>query len=995
MSTAGEKRQDLTRWNRGGLKRFQYIGGDAASWLEELRLSHLSQFLRGIEDQPRKPEFWRDIFSFPETEWPSEPDLQTMKAALSWRDLWQDFPDQPETSKKRNDRLLKRYHKGKSDQTFEISRAFARAVHVLLGHTNAYANEGYIRTATQWDNLKKLATMVGYFPAPAASATTVVGLTTKEGVRFETVAKGLGMKYSPSEGGAPIIFETLEDIVVHEDLNALRVLDWDKNPEEQDLTQSPTWLADGYKENLSIGYIVLILDESGLEKTHPTVLSNVTTNTDAEGKAESFTLEFEPAPVFDPPAEGDPPPAFRPAATDARLFVGSSTPRRGLMYEAPSSTRRVVEVTNAAQFMEGNIVAVREQDSTLLSYAVIEKMRGMRLLLTEIGLPENLTTIEIAPLTEFQVPGNQKVETSTAVTTLQYVTSNGRQEATRKPIPDPGGGLGFTFSFENAPVNDQPIKKAFSFLTDPPAIFQSAAIVQEQLISVQFEGSPPDGLIGGSWLVASLEDGDDLYAHEVTNILTEDKSYTVSFFASEILPNTDPEQILFYGPFAKALKLENHAWNSDPAIGPNGAVLEVKTLEAAVLLKTKRKILVENTVTKKVVIAAITEATVSTEDDKNLVTVKFENNPDLLSDFPKYQTVFRANALKTSHGETKPRKTLGSGNGEKPAQTFHFDEPEITFVPDPTSETGVRPDIDVEVGGVIWAWVGSILEAELELRTYTTTIREDGTLDVRFLTRLPTGSDNIIAARFRVGTGPGGNNVPPYSFSKPLKSSAFVKEIHQPLVPSGGAEREPVSAMRSNAPGHLKALGRAVSCEDFATLGARHSSVLKAREDKQIVTGKGVHVIVTILPADGKVASDTLLADVRNFIQTRAVPGISVTVEGFVPVPVPCVATILVDTAAYDIDLVLEAAEKALLENFSIINRELGQSLYIGNVLAVLENIEGVEAVRKAAFGADPDRQARTYFPEEGPFRTIHAKPAQILHLQKPGDIDLTPEALK
>ncbi|MEE8295388.1 MAG: hypothetical protein V3R64_06720, partial [Sphingomonadales bacterium] len=110
---------------------------------------------------------------------------------------------------------------------------------------------------------------------------------------------------------------------------------------------------------------------------------------------------------------------------------------------------------------------------------------------------------------------------------------------------------------------------------------------------------------------------------------------------------------------------------------------------------------------------------------------------------------------------------------------------------------------------------------------------------------------------------------------------------------------------------------------------------------------------------------------------------------------VPCFATILVDKAAYDIDLVLEAAEKALLENFSIVNRELGQSLYIGNVLAILENVEGVEAVRDAFFGADLDRKARTYFPEEGPFRTIHAKPGQIIHLERPGDIVLKPEAFK
>ena len=53
MSASG---QDLTRWNRAGLKRFRYVDGNAATHLEELRLALLSRFVEGEGRSLRGPE---------------------------------------------------------------------------------------------------------------------------------------------------------------------------------------------------------------------------------------------------------------------------------------------------------------------------------------------------------------------------------------------------------------------------------------------------------------------------------------------------------------------------------------------------------------------------------------------------------------------------------------------------------------------------------------------------------------------------------------------------------------------------------------------------------------------------------------------------------------------------------------------------------------------------------------------------------------------------
>lgn len=168
MSNQPHIRKDLTRWNRAGLTRFDYIDGDAAIWLEELRLALIGQFMRGEDTEVRTADTWRDL-NLDETD-PTRRiglDVEELAKSVIWKRIAPN-PNQPlETRGQRSQRLLKQYQAEPSgDQTWEIMRAFARASHVLLGHLNAYANEGYLRTATQWDNLRRLAALVNYQPAP-------------------------------------------------------------------------------------------------------------------------------------------------------------------------------------------------------------------------------------------------------------------------------------------------------------------------------------------------------------------------------------------------------------------------------------------------------------------------------------------------------------------------------------------------------------------------------------------------------------------------------------------------------------------------------------------------------------------------------------------------------------------------------------------------------------------------------------------------------------
>uniref|UniRef100_UPI00286AC70E hypothetical protein n=1 Tax=Tabrizicola sp. TaxID=2005166 RepID=UPI00286AC70E len=166
-------RRDLTRWNRTGLSRFQYVDGDAAVWLEELRLALLGLYLRGEPVAERLPEAWRDVFLNPVEDWPDAARQAALAARVSWSRLMPARPPNVETRGQRGQRLIAQYAAPPAgDHAWEIARAFARAAHVHLGHLEAFAGEGYLRTATQWDNLRRLAAMVNYQPGPPASAST-------------------------------------------------------------------------------------------------------------------------------------------------------------------------------------------------------------------------------------------------------------------------------------------------------------------------------------------------------------------------------------------------------------------------------------------------------------------------------------------------------------------------------------------------------------------------------------------------------------------------------------------------------------------------------------------------------------------------------------------------------------------------------------------------------------------------------------------------------
>ena len=203
-------RTDLTRWIRAGLTRFRYIDGNAVEYLEILR----QQLVRHFVDSNTTESSWLK----PAEEIPENEEELNNETLIQRR----------ERLGRKQERILEMYHQDRRDWGWEISRTFARACHILTEHSNAYANEEYLGTATQWEHVRRLVEMLDYHPAPPASAYTRLSFESKEN-KSGIVPKGFKVQHSPETGGPKIIFETLEDIFIDSALNELRPKGWDKS----------------------------------------------------------------------------------------------------------------------------------------------------------------------------------------------------------------------------------------------------------------------------------------------------------------------------------------------------------------------------------------------------------------------------------------------------------------------------------------------------------------------------------------------------------------------------------------------------------------------------------------------------------------------------------------------------------------------------------------------------------------------------------------------
>ena len=374
-------------------------------------------------------------------------------------------------------------------------------------------------------------------------------------------------------------------------------------------------------------------------------------------------------------------------------------------------------------------------------------------------------------------------------------------------------------------------------------------------------------------------------------------------------------------------------------------------------------------------------------------------SPALPGPFLRASIRINANLAAATHGESLA-ELLGSGDATVPFLAVSLKQAPQTHVTD-TSPSGAAPTLEVRVNDIRWARVPTLIDAGPQDRVYTTTIDAAGTTTVRFGdgvtgARPPTGSQNI-RGRYRKGLGlqgrvrAGALNV---LLTRPLGLAAALN----PLPSSGGADPEPVDAIRANAPLTVRTLDRAVSAIDYADFANAYAGIAKA-EARLLSSGVAQLVHLTVAGEDGaQVLPGTALFDgLTGAIAGAADPYRKVLISSYRPATFHVAARIAIDPD-YLAELVLKGVEARLRDRFGFAARAFSQTVWMSQIVAEIHAVAGVVAVDTTAlfrdFAPDGTPQAPANLPglAAESMRLLSdgtAVGAELLTLH-PGPLDLT-----
>ena len=110
------------------------------------------------------------------------------------------------------------------DPSIALLDAWATVGDVLTFYEERYANEAYLRTATERRSVLELSRLVGYSPRPGVAATAYIAYTLDANqAEPVTIAAGARSKSVPDPGETAQTFETSDDLVARREWNNLQV----------------------------------------------------------------------------------------------------------------------------------------------------------------------------------------------------------------------------------------------------------------------------------------------------------------------------------------------------------------------------------------------------------------------------------------------------------------------------------------------------------------------------------------------------------------------------------------------------------------------------------------------------------------------------------------------------------------------------------------------------------------------------------------------------
>ena len=332
-------------------------------------------------------------------------------------------------------------------------------------------------------------------------------------------------------------------------------------------------------------------------------------------------------------------------------------------------------------------------------------------------------------------------------------------------------------------------------------------------------------------------------------------------------------------------------------------------------------------------------------NDQQLPQIILEK--DLTNSYDPATVTIYGNIVEATHGETISEEILGSGDGTIANQRFELQKPPLSFISAPTP-SGAVSTLKVYVNDVEWNQADSLYSLDQTNQSYIIRLEDDGTTQVIFGdgergARLPTGQENIVA-QYRSGIGSEGN-ISAESLAILKTRPLGIEEVTNPLAATGGAEREELATAQNNAPLTIRTLDRIVSLRDFEDFARTFAGIGKAQAVPLWIADRQL-VHITVAAAQGAtVPVDSILyQNLVNAIDTARDPVQQVQVDSYERVIFNLDVKVVINPR-YQTEKVLQDIHEKLKQRFSFKQSEFGQAITASEIIATIQEIEGVTAV--------------------------------------------------
>jgi hypothetical protein len=226
----------------------------------------------------------------------------------------------------------------------------------------------------------------------------------------------------------------------------------------------------------------------------------------------------------------------------------------------------------------------------------------------------------------------------------------------------------------------------------------------------------------------------------------------------------------------------------------------------------------------------------------------------------------------------------------------------------------------------------------------------------------PVGANTIRARRYQAGGGLAGN-VPAKTITQLLGTVPFVQSVHNPRAADGGADGETPEAVRTRGPQTLRHRGRALAARDYEALAREASPGIAAARALPATAPNGrpapgwVTVIIVPQSQDPRPQpSFELRRQVHAYLTARAPATLAperVAIIGptYLPIGVEAVVT------PRDLGEAGVVEERVLVALAGFLHPltggpeghgwPLGRDVYLSDVAAILEAVDGVDYVKE------------------------------------------------